>query len=372
MTRKCRAREPGTPHNLTVDKPDPNRSGNGSTSDLAHIAVAIRELGATVLDGDLGAHAIEYALHHWPVFPLRGKAPAVRNPHPKGSWERKHCKGKCGLMGHGVYDATDDLDTVIGWWSGRFRGHNIGARIPAGILLIDVDPRHGGHETWAALERDHGPFPRCMLQYSGRGDGGTHRFVRLPAGNLSTTRLDHWAQERGVGCLLDGKWTAGIDIKTSSGYAVMAPSIHPDSGNPYTRVDGPIPAPPQWFIDLVTVPPPEPRSAQRKPRWQYSGGSPAERYNGATSWADVLMPHGWACRDGDPDGDGAVWLHPAATSKCSATISNGSLYVYSTSTVFDVTEPGNPKGYSKFHAYAVLNHGGDMKAAARTLKGGAR
>ena len=45
----------------------------------------------------------------------------------------------------------------------------------------------------------------------------------------------------------------GIDFKTSTGYAVMPRSIHPDSGKPYVRVDGPIPAPPDWFIDLVTV-----------------------------------------------------------------------------------------------------------------------
>jgi hypothetical protein len=344
-------------------------------TDLAREAIAIRELKATVIDAtDIGVYAVELAVAHWKVFPLRGKTPAVRNPHPEGSPERKQCKGECGRLGHGVFDATDDVDTVITLWSGRFRGANIGAQIPAGMLFIDVDPRHGGDETWAALERQHGVFPECMMQYSGRGDGGCHRAVRLPAGNLSTNRLDRWAQERGVGCLLPGgKWTAGIDLKTSSGYAVMAPSVHPDSGKPNTRVDGPIPAPPQWFIDLVTVPPPKPQPRQSKTRssnfWQRYGGSPAERYNASTSWADVLMPHGWTCRDGDPDGDGAVWLHPAATSKCSATISNGSLYVYSTSTVFDVTEAGKPKGYSKFHAYAVLNYGGDMKTAARALKG---
>ena len=35
--------------------------------------------------------------------------------------------------------------------------------------------------------------------------------------------------------------------------------------------------------------------------------------------------------------------------------------------------PGEPHGYSKFAAYAVLDHGGDMSAAAKTLrrKGGA-
>jgi hypothetical protein len=56
---------------------------------------------------------------------------------------------------------------------------------------------------------------------------------------------------------------------------------------------------------------------------------------------------------------------------CSATVRNGCLFVWSTSTVFDASEPGNPKGYTKFRAYAQLNHNGDMKAAARYLKGAA-
>jgi hypothetical protein len=37
--------------------------------------------------------------------------------------------------------------------------------------------------------------------------------------------------------------------------------------------------------------------------------------------------------------------------------------------VFDVTEPSNPKGYTRFRAYALLEHGGDMRAAARHLRG---
>jgi hypothetical protein len=326
-------------------------------ADLAIEAMLIRALGASVIDAtDIGTHAVELAIRRWKLIPLRGKYPRIKNPHPKGSWEHKNCKAECGQLGHGVNDATYDVDTVIGWWSGPYRGSNIGARIPAGMLLIDVDPRSGGHETWAALEAKYGRFPDCMMQISGRGDGGTHRFVRLPAGDLDAKRLG-----------------PGIDFKTSTGYAVMAPSIHPDSDKPYVRVDGPIPDPPEWFTSIVTVPPPQ-LHLQRNPRgntfWQRTGSSPAERYNATMSWADVLMPHGWTLRDGgNPDGDGAIWLHPAHTSKCSATISNDSLYVYSTSTPFDVTEYKRPKGYSKFHAYAVLNHRGDMKAAARALKG---
>jgi hypothetical protein len=71
--------------------------------------------------------------------------------------------------------------------------------------------------------------------------------------------------------------------------------------------------------------------------------------------------------DLDPEEDCSRWLHPAATSSCSATIRHGCLFVYSTNTPFEATEPGSPKGYTKFRAYAVLNHQGDLSAAARAL-----
>jgi hypothetical protein len=41
---------------------------------------------------------------------------------------------------------------------------------------------------------------------------------------------------------------------------------------------------------------------------------------------------------------------------------NGLLYVFSTATIF---EP--ERGYTKFTAYALLEHGGDFAAAARSL-----
>jgi hypothetical protein len=76
-----------------------------------------------------------------------------------------------------------------------------------------------------------------------------------------------------------------------------------------------------------------------------------------------------SCLDADPDGDGARWVHPTATAKWSATIRHGLLFAYSTNTPFAVTEAGNAKGYTKFRAHAVLNHDGDLSAAARALKG---
>jgi hypothetical protein len=84
----------------------------------------------------------------------------------------------------------------------------------------------------------------------------------------------------------------------------------------------------------------------------------------------VLAPHGWTCPDPNPDADGARWRHPGATNPKSATIRHGLLFVYSQATPFEPTEPGRPRGYSKFRAYAVLEHGGDQRAAARTLQAG--
>ncbi len=283
---------------------------------------------------NLHDHAIEYAVHHWPIFPLRGKIPAI----PKDAG------------GRGVLDATVDVAQITAWWSGPYRGCNIGGRIPESMVMIDTDPYHGGLDTLAALERRHGPLPETLTDLSGRGDGGAHYFFRRPPGKLIGTRLG-----------------AGIDLKTSTGYGVLPPSVHPDTGRPYIRVERPVVAPPDWLVRLLRpapAPPLRPRSSV-----QFFGPSLADEYSANTSWAEILQPHRWRCIDADPDVDGARWLHPTATSACSATVRNGCLFVWSTSTVFDISEPGYPRGYTRFKAYALLNFDGDMSAAARALKG---
>jgi Bifunctional DNA primase/polymerase, N-terminal len=313
------------------------------------------------------AGAIELAEHHWKVFPLCGKVPAIPRAHARTLYSAipcaenlvaypnplRDCKGGCGRLGHGLYDATHDVETVIEWWSGPYRGANIGGRIPESMLMIDIDPRHGGDLSWATLIARHGPFPECLETVSGRGDGGVHLYVRRPPGRISARRLG-----------------PGIDLKTSSGYAVMPRSIHPETGKPYTPIDGPVPAPPDWFIELVTVPAPLPNPQQSRLVAPWRCGSPAEAFSKAASWEDILGPHGWTCLDPDPDEDGARWLHPHATSSCSATVRHGCLFVWSTNTAFEVTTAGDAHGYTKFKAHAVLNHQGDASAASRWIKRG--
>ncbi|MGI9085387.1 MAG: bifunctional DNA primase/polymerase [Aeromicrobium sp.] len=318
---------------------------------------ALSELPATLVESEnLGDWAAELAVHGWRVFPLRPgrKEPAIPNPHPYGSVERQRCKGGCGRFGHGVLDATSDVEQVARWWGGRSVGANIGARVPDHVMVIDSDPRSGGLDAEADLVRAYAHFPTTLTVASGRGDGGTHRYYRAPDAKLT-------GKVRGY---------PGLDVKTSAGYCVVPPSIHPDSGEPYRWVnDEPIAEPPPWLVDLVTARPPSLVRRTSRSVWDaFRGASTADAFVESTCWGEVLEPHGWRCLDPDGDVDGARWLHPSATSACSATIRNGCLFVYSLNTPFDVTVPGSPHGFTRFRAYAVLNHGGDMSAAAREIK----
>ena len=42
-----------------------------------------------------------------------------------------------------VLDATTDVEQIGQWWGGRYRGANIGCRVPESMFVIDIDPRHG-------------------------------------------------------------------------------------------------------------------------------------------------------------------------------------------------------------------------------------
>lgn len=298
--------------------------------------------------------ALQLAAAGWPVFPLTGKVPTIPSAHPQGDPLRGSCKGECGRDGHGMIDATTDPDRIGQWWS-TWPGANVGVRPPQNVMVLDVDPRHDGDRSLDALQAAHGPLPVTLTAVSGRGDGGAHRYYRRPVGKISA---------RGLG--------PGIDLKTCSGYVVAPPSVHPDTGRAYAWVDpdAPVADPPAWLVEVLRPAPPTPAPPRRPGRslGPLTGDSIADLFTEATTWRDVLEPHGWRSLDVDGDADGARWLHPAATSSCSATVRHGCLFVYSTSTVLPTTETGDPHGLTRFRAWAHLNHRGDLSAAARALR----
>lgn len=345
---------------------DANQTDTASVADaverrellIALAAVRVETHAGPATAGLMLAHALTYAANGWEVFPLRRKAPAIRSPHPKGY----RCDLSCGLEGHGLLDATTDLATICRWWAVEYRGANIAARVPASVVVIDSDPRKDGHnEAMATLVAKHGPLPRTLATLSGRLDGGCHRFFRHPGGHLTPKPMG-----------------PGFDIRDRGGYVVMPPSLHPATGRPYIAVDAPIVDAPEWMVEMMRRKPAVKAAAPRSASERFfassgityrPGQSPADTFSENTSWAQILEPHGWVCLDADPDSDGARWLHPAATSSCSATVRHGLLFAYTTSTVFEPTASGDANGYTRFRAHAVLNFGGDMSAAARSLKG---
>lgn len=174
------------------------------------------------------------------------------------------------------------------------------------------------------------------------------------------------------------KYKALIETRGEGGLIIIAPSrgtVHP-SGKPYMLLRGDV-----TKIDTISnderlllfamarsfneTPPPEPPALPVAGRQgKVRGKRPGDIFNQRASWQEVLEPHGWELvRVVVDEGQ---WRKPGKEGPgISATTNFGGtdmLYVFSTSTCF---EP--QRAYSKFSAYAVLNHGGDFSAAAREL-----
>jgi putative DNA primase/helicase len=138
--------------------------------------------------------ALEYAAEGWRVFPC-----AARNKNP--------------LTERGVNDATTDVDTILRWWT-KWPDANVAIAMGE-IIAIDVDPRHGGDESLAYLERQHGPL--SATRQASTGGGGRHFFFRPNGTPIRNS---------------NGKLGEGLDVKSLGGYVVAPPSIHP-SGKKY-------------------------------------------------------------------------------------------------------------------------------------------
>ncbi len=138
----------------------------------------------------------------------------------------------------GFKDATTHPATIRRWW-GRYPRANIAGVCGAesGVVVLDVDPRHGGEESLAVLEREHGPLlpgPKVRT-----GGGGWHYYFRHPGGRVAPA----------VGL------RPGLDLRADDSYALLPPSGHV-SGGVYTwevPLDGAnLPLLPPWILKAAT------------------------------------------------------------------------------------------------------------------------
>ena len=148
----------------------------------------------------------------------------------------KHPKTK-----HGFKDATLDREKIDSWWH-EDPNANIGIRTGAesGIIVLDVDPRHGGSESLVNLERDYGPLPPGPRVKTG-GDGWHHYYLHPGSSAKISSK---------IGIL------PGIDVRADGGYVVGRGSVH-ESGKKYTWVGGeapadvPVPPMPEWLCKIL-------------------------------------------------------------------------------------------------------------------------
>jgi putative DNA primase/helicase len=148
-----------------------------------------------------------------------------------------------GVKDGGDLHATLDPDQVDKWFgvNGSRRGYNIGASCRDGLICLDVDPKHGGLDSFEDLIRDHERLPETWTEETGEdseGNRGLHYWFLIPPGKQYKSRKS-----------LSG--FPGIDL-LSNGYAIVAPSMHA-SGVRYETLIGvdEIVQAPQWLLDLT-------------------------------------------------------------------------------------------------------------------------
>lgn len=287
-----------------------------------------------------------------------------------------------------------ELETMFG-------GNRVGIAIAGGKgsgnleILDNDDPALV--EPFEAMVNDLAPglLGRLPTVKTPRDGGGRHYYYRhtgAPEGNLKLAQSEPRPQfEKLTGePIIDhktGKQKIApdtlIETRGHGGY-VLAPgcpgACHP-TGRTYEHVSGPA------LVDVPTISEDErnvlltvaktfnrfvdePTAAPTT--GTTSGVSPGDDFASKTEWADIITPHGW--QRVSARGEIISWRRPGKTNGISATTGlrskNGVelLCVFSSNAhPFDVPSGRTCGSYCKFAAYALLNHAGDFKAAAKEL-----
>ncbi len=190
----------------------------------------------------------------------------------------KHPVGN--LVLNGTKNATSDLDLVKQWFETGLWNLGIVTGSKSNLIALDIDPRHDGNDSLAALEAKHGPIPRTIQFLT--GGGGQHILLRHPGSDVPNSA---------------GKIGKGLDVRGQGGFIVAPPSQH-ISGRPYTISvdhhpdDVPLADAPPWLVELMRF---DAVSASSPQDWRSRIGSliPEGRRNDSLARiAGHLLGHG--------------------------------------------------------------------------------
>jgi hypothetical protein len=220
---------------------------------------------ATMLDA-----ALEYAERGVSVFPVWWiQAGRCACGHSSCENPGKHPLGKA--VPNGLKNATTDPGTIRAWWARYPRAH-IG--MPTSwCAVLDVDPRHGGDFTLAALEQEYGPLPETAEVLT--GGGGRHVYF---------ARVDGLRPSAGV-------LGPGLDMRAEGGYVLLPPSGHVSGGTYVDEMlhplfDTPLAPMPAWLV----------ARAMRSVAANGAGSTPVTDWAALLGGAPAGERHDIACR----------------------------------------------------------------------------
>jgi hypothetical protein len=174
------------------------------------------------------AAALRYAARGWAVFPCHeptgGRCSCGR---PDCASPAKHPR-----TARGLHDATNDPGVIAGWWQ-RWPTANVAVQTGAasGLVVLDVDPYHGGLTTLAELQRTHGGLPPSPAVRT--GSGGRHYWFAHPG--------DHVRNSAGL-------LGPGLDIRGDGGYVIAPPSVHAVGGRYLWASEVALAQAPGWIL----------------------------------------------------------------------------------------------------------------------------
>ncbi|MFC2970229.1 bifunctional DNA primase/polymerase [Acidimangrovimonas pyrenivorans] len=141
--------------------------------------------------------ALDYLARGWAPVPM-----APRSKRPLVPWR--------------AYQDRAPGEAELRGWFARWPAAGVALVTGAvsGLVVLDLDPGHGGAESLAAIEARHGPLPETIEALT--GGGGRHFYFAHPGGEIRN--------RAGL--------APGLDLRGDGGIIIAPPSIHP-SGNPY-------------------------------------------------------------------------------------------------------------------------------------------
>ncbi len=234
-----------------------------------------------------------------------------------------------------IYD-VDDAETFAPW--------------------ADLVEEHLGHDFFAALTIVKTPRPGFHVYTRCRTIGGNTKLAQVMLNDGKRPRVKTLIETRGEG-----------------GYVLApgCPATCHETGRTYELIQGSFATIPNISIAEREVLMSCARSFNqlwRQPEEPHketaAKDSPGSDFCAKASWAEVLKPHGF--KFAGKRGECELWTRPDKDHGVSASTNhNGSDLFYSFSTncfPFD-----SERGYNKFGVYALLNHAGDFRAAAKAL-----